>query len=240
MSTASTILAHLETVAIERARRAESPELSAKVIALKSYQQRRFSHTYADLLRGGRYGAAARFFLEELYGPSDFTRRDAQFARVVPALVRLFPVEIVDTVAALAELHALSEQLDSSMAAELDGASISGIDYIGAWQRTGRATERRAQVSLTSEVAGRLDRFTRRVLFRKSLFLMRGPARAAGLGELQRFLETGFDTFREMKGAAQFITIIEEREHALSAALFGASLDDAGDGSVSVALSRLP
>ena len=74
------------------------PELQAKVLLLKAFQRQRFARTYEDLLDTPRYGAAARFFLDELYGPTDFTRRDAQFARVVPALVRLFPPEVVETV----------------------------------------------------------------------------------------------------------------------------------------------
>ena len=107
-ATAEAILANLRTVADERARRAIRVGLAEKVSALKEFQQRRFSHTYIDLLASARYGAAARFFLSELYGPADFASRDAQFARVVPALVRLFPAEVVQTVAALAQLHALS------------------------------------------------------------------------------------------------------------------------------------
>lgn len=67
------------------------------------------------MLESKRYGAASRFFLDELYGPIDFTQRDHQFARVVPALVKLFPWQIVDTVGALAALHALSEALDTQM-----------------------------------------------------------------------------------------------------------------------------
>ena len=63
MSTsAATILAHLMTVERERAHRAVTPGLGAKVVALKVYQQRRFSHTYADLLQSPRYGPASRFF----------------------------------------------------------------------------------------------------------------------------------------------------------------------------------
>jgi hypothetical protein len=49
---------------------------------------------------------------------------------------------------------------------------------------------------------------------------MRRPAQAAGLGELQRFLESGFDTFGAMKGAAEFLDTVRDREQALSAALF--------------------
>jgi hypothetical protein len=239
-TTAATILAHLKTVDNERERRASLAGLDEKVVALKRYQQRRFSHTYADLLASPRYGAASRFFLNELYGPSDFTRRDAQFARVVPALVRLFPGEIVDTVAALAELHALSETLDTVMGEQLEVGAIADIDYIVAWQATGRMAERDAQIALTLDVAGRLDRFTRRTLVRNSLRLMRGPARAAGLTELQRFLETGFDTFRAMQGAQQFIAIVSERERALASALFGAAVSVPNDPSVQLALARLP
>ena len=59
---------------------------------------------------------------------------------------------------------------------------------------------------------------------------MRGPARAAGLSELQQFLETGFETFREMKGAHDFMAIVDERERVLSSALFGAAMQDAESG----------
>ena len=89
-ATAESILGFLEIVASEGKARAASPALLKRVQAVKAYQQRRFSHTYADLLATPRYGGAARFFLQELYGPGDFSSRDAQFARVVPALVRLF------------------------------------------------------------------------------------------------------------------------------------------------------
>ena len=241
MSTsAAVILAHLTTVDRERVRRSQTAGLDATVAALKAYQQRRFSHTYADLLQSARYGPASRFFLEELYGPTDFTRRDAQFARVVPALVCLFPNEIVETVATLAELHALSESLDTQMAIELADAQVEGISYIHAWQGTGREADRQRQISLTLEVAGRLDRFTRRVLVRNSLRLMRGPARAAGLTELQRFLEAGFDTFREMHGAQEFIAVVRTREQALASALFAATPDEVEDATTATALAALP
>lgn len=219
---AAAILGHLKVVDAERERRSALPGLNASVLALKEFQQRRFSHTYADLLLSARYGAAARFFLDELYGPSDFTRRDAQFARVVPSMARFFPNEIVETVATLAELHALSETLDTAMGTHLEGEPITAIDYIRAWQRVDHAPDRERQIALTLSLADRLDRFTRKPLLRNSLRLMRGPARVAGLSELQRVLEAGFDTFRAMDGAQEFIAIIGSREQAFAAALFAA------------------
>lgn len=219
-SNADKIFAELAVVDAERRRRAADPELARRVAALKAYQQVRFSHTYADLLASERYAPAARFFLDELYGPSDFTRRDAQFARVVPALVRLFPREIVQTVATLARLHALSESLDTEMALRAPAAALDAQTYAEAWRATGRVADREQQIVLTLDVARALDALIRKALIRNSLRLMRGPARAAGLSELQIFLEAGFDTFRAMGGAGEFVRIVDEREHLLARALF--------------------
>lgn len=234
------ILAHLATVDLERRQREGVPGLGAKVAAVKAFQQRRFEKTYADLLGSPRYGAAARFFLDELYGPGDFTQRDAQFARVVPALVRLFPQEIVETVAALGALHALSEQLDTSLAAQLQTSVLDGPAYVRAWQAAGRAEDRDQQISLTLDVAERLDRLTQRMLVRNSLRLMRAPARAAGLSDLQRFLESGFESFRAMRGAQEFISTVRARERALASQLFSTSSTDPDASALQDLLRALP
>ncbi|MEO6660104.1 MAG: hypothetical protein ABIN44_07310 [Burkholderiaceae bacterium] len=219
---ADAILAELHKVEAERARRRATTGLESKVQAIKRYQQKRFAHTYADLLASPRYAAASHFFLEELYGPGDFSRRDAQFARVVPTLDRIFPQELVDTVATLASLHALSESLDSNMGEHLMQLEVTGPAYVRAWQATARADDRERQIALTLEVASSLDRLTRKPLIRNSLRLMRGAARATGLGDLQRFLESGFETFRAMRGAKEFMSIVDERERSLCRTLFAA------------------
>lgn len=223
MPAAELIQDQLRIVETERATRAVEEGLNAKVSAIKRFQQQRFRHTYADLLLSQRHGAACRFFLEEIYGAEDFSQRDAQFARVVPSLVRLFPKEIIDTVAKLAELHAFSEQLDTEMGRRLAKPRVDAASYISAWQSTGRHSERITQIELTLDVARSLDSLTRKPLLRNGLRLMRAAAGAASLGELQRFLECGFDTFKAMNGAQEFIEIVGHRERKLSAALFGAN-----------------
>jgi len=54
------------------------------------------------------------------------------------------------------------------------------------------------------------------------------------LGALQSFLESGFDTFRAMHGASEFLAQIETRERAFAASLFRAAAGDAA------ALGQLP
>ncbi len=221
------IRAHLHSVALLRAQRQADPVLAGRVQAVKTYQARRFEHTYSDLLASPRYRGAARFFLEELYGPQEFADRDTQFARVVPALVRIFPQEVVHTVEQLGALHALSEALDDACARHLPsgqpgppGAPLDAAAYIAAWQGAGQPQAREQQIVLTQSIGKALEGFTRSRLMRTSLRLMRGPAQAAGLASLQRFLEAGFDAFGAMKGADDFLRWVSERERALAAALF--------------------
>ena len=215
------ILRGLHVVADERSQRAADPALGNAVLAVKAFQHARFQASYADMLASPRYGRAASFFLEDLYGPMDFSQRDTQFARVVPGLVRLFPADLVSTVVSLADLHALSETLDTAMARALPGPEpITGARYGQAWRTVGQPPQREQQIALMLAVGSALDRYTRNPFLRHTLRLMRGPAHAAGMGALQSFLETGFDTFREMRGAAPFLDTVAKRERALAAQMF--------------------
>jgi len=87
-----------------------------------------------------------------------------------------------------------------------------------------------------------LDRHTRSRVLRASLKAMRGPARAAGLGALQAFLETGFDAFGAMRGAREFLATIETRETALVERLFQPDAVAAATGDVASddPLAQLP
>jgi hypothetical protein len=239
-SEAERILESLAAVGREREARQAEPALHAQVEAVKAYQQSRFRRSYADLLASTRYAPAAGFFLEELYGPGDFSQRDAQFARIVPALVRLFPEDIVVTVRVLGELHALSERLDTAMARAMCQGSVGRISYLRAWQAVGEATSRELQIELILDVGRALERYTRNPVLRHSLKLMRGPASAAGLGTLQSFLERGFDSFRAMKGSDDFLRTIAARERALCERLFSAPEVDALDPPAADPLAQLP
>jgi hypothetical protein len=229
MNTAQTIR---ESVAEVERLREESrlvPAIGAAVVRLKRFQARRFAGTYADLLASQSYAAAARFFLEELYSERDYGDRDAQFARIAGAVEKLFPRDVADTAATLARLHALTESLDHGMARiePLDGHDdVDG--YVRAWKAIGRREDRQRQLETVVAVGAEMTRLTRLPGIRMMLKMMRGPASAAGMSSLQRFLEAGFDTFagvaRQRGGAERFLEIIREREQHLVDLLFDADL----------------
>ncbi|MFT3819365.1 MAG: hypothetical protein QM750_17300 [Rubrivivax sp.] len=233
-------LQHLAVVDAERQARAADPALAARVAELKRYQQCRFEQCYADLLASDRYAQAARFFLQELYGPTDFVERDRQFARIVPKIAAMMPAEVSATVGDLARLHAISERLDSKMAQALPSGELGPVSYVRAWQRVGQEAQRTAQIELVLAIGAALDRFTRRTWILAALRLMRGPAHAAGLAALQAFLESGMESFRSMRGAGEFLAIVRERETALMRALFDTNLGAISAISTSGPLQKLP
>lgn len=218
------ILDGLGRVAAERAVRRSDPSLAERVGAVKAYQQKRFERSYADLLNSARYGDASRFFLVELYGPTDFTDRDREFERIVPKLVRMFPEDVLRTLVELALLHAETEQLDTAMACALEASSCGRDDYVRAWQVVGRSEMRETQLRRVLVIGRALDQFTQHAWIVTLLRMMRRPAVLAGLGRLQHFLESGLGAFRSMGGADHFLGTIDERERALLALLFSASL----------------
>ena len=210
----------------------DHPDLGAAVGQVKRVQSQRFAGTYADLLAGGSYAAPARFFMTELYSDKDYAERDAQFSRIAGAIEKFFPAQVVETAVALAQLHALTEELDQAMA--LAWLAQEGDDdsdarrYALAWREVGRRQDRESQLTVVLRIGQEMARLTRTTGLRVMLRMMRGPASAAGLGSLQRFLECGFDTFAAMakrRGAAEeFLAIIERRESALLAMLFDSPL----------------
>ena len=217
-ATADHIHQALETVAMLRQQRAGRPDLMAANAAVKRFQARRFQASYADLLQSPRYETAARFFLHELYSDKDYAERDQQFARIASTVTKLFPQAVVDTAAALAEVHALTEQLDDAMgraAVALQSSEPAQSEagrYIACWRQVPSPVARHQQLQLVLTLGRSLDSLTRKPGLRTLLKMMRGPAAAAGLGSLQKFLEAGFDAFQTMRGADEFLKRIELRE----------------------------
>jgi hypothetical protein len=210
----------LELVRELRTARDRDPDLAARVHHIKQYQNRRFERDYVGLLASPRYGVAARFFLNDLYGPTDFSARDAQFSRIVPTLALVLPKEVVLTVRQVIELHALSEELDQQMAHAVGLGPVGDPAYQRAWRQVARRADRNRQVNLMLAVGRALDAHTRNPLLGVTLRLMRGPARLAGLGQLHEFLEAGFSAFAAMRGAQEFLDTVARNELARIDKLF--------------------
>ena len=214
---AASMEGHLRFLKELRGRETASP---ARLREVKRWQAQRLAATYADVSGEPRYQAATRFFLDDLYGPKDFSRRDQAMLRIVPVMSRILPASAVETAAMAIELDALSEDLDQRLADALGTRPLDARSYAEAYRASGERAERERQVELIDAVGHRLDALVKKPLLGKTLHLMRQPARVAGLTDLQDFLERGFDAFRRMDGADYFLALVRERETEILNRLF--------------------
>ncbi len=212
---------HLDTLRQLRGQPLTDAALARRLEEVKRWQHARLVQTYADLSADARYGPAAAFFLNELYGTKDFSKRDEEMLRIYPTLMKLLPISTVETVDLALALDALAEAFDQDMAKALSGtAPITVAVYSAAFREVGREADRRRQVELMSEVGRRLDRMVKKPLIVTALRMLRKPAHMAGLGELYEFLDHGFQAFRQMAGAEEFLATIVRRESAIMTRIF--------------------
>jgi hypothetical protein len=247
VSTADTIRNAFAQVATLRARAAADARLGRYVQHVKVFQASRFSGTYADVLQHPEhdYAKAAQFFLTKLYSPADHSDRDAQFAKIAGAIEKLFPAKVGTLAVRLAQLHALTEELDLTLAGAWASSATdknlampieAGLvihksmvkGYVQAWRHMGRHDDRQRQLATVLDIGRELGNLTRMPGLRHLLRMMRGPARSANLASLQLFLEQGFDTFSALSqtqgGVRGFLELIAVREAALLNQLFDADL----------------
>ncbi len=198
--------------------------VAAMLPLLRRWQAQRLARTYADLSSQPRYKAATTFFLEDLYGPKDFSARDEELLKIVPVMQKILPDKAVETAALAVELEALSEALDHALAKALAPGPLDEARYAEAYRKSSTREERIHQIDLVEAVGRRLDALVKKPLIGGTLKLMRKPAHMAGLGDLQDFLEEGYRAFRTMKGCDEFLSALHTREMAILNRLFsGAS-----------------
>lgn len=203
-----------------KALRGPGSQPPARLAEVKAWQAERLARTYADLASQPRYAAATRFFLDDLYGPKDFSARDQELLRIAPMMARVLPASAVETAALAIELEALSEALDQRLSVALEPGPLDEAAYARAYRASSTPQERLRQIDLIEAVGRRLDALVRKPFVASTLKVMRTPAHLAGLADLQDFLEEGFAAFRTMNGSDEFLAALRTRETELLTRLF--------------------
>jgi hypothetical protein len=144
--------------------------------------------------------------------------------KVLPIMTTMLPVSGLRTLLLAVEVDALSERFDAEMVAvlgkRLDQDGLTMDDYAAAYRQVGDRDGRELQIRLIGETGEALDALAHKTFAGAALKLMHGPAQLAGLGELHAFLERGFNAFRSLRRADEFLETIVQRERELMVSLF--------------------
>lgn len=194
--------------------------LTASIRHLQAWQTKRLLITHADLWQSKRFKPAMQFFIDELYGPKDFSQRDNELARVVPKMAKLLPEKALLSLQAALKLNALSLELDLSLIQELGQDVLNHDSYFSSYKACDNKAKREEQIQLLENLGVDLAQVVKISGISAILMLSRKPAKVAGVKSLHEFLEKGFKSFKKLGNVNDFIDPIISRERKIMHALF--------------------
>lgn len=179
---------------------------------------------YADFRATEDYAGAVDFVISDLTGIG-ISKRDEDFARVVPAMAKMLPFSALTTVASAMEINARILEINVGICRALfqnreTDYEITEREYCQACRSSSQLDEFLELISLTMQVGDSLDRVMQIPMIGMTLRAMRAPARMAGFGDLQEFLETGHKTFHAIKDVNQFMSDISRRMREVFTRIF--------------------
>ncbi len=194
--------------------------LDPDVALLRAWQSRRLARTYQDLLDDERHRPACEFFLEDIYGPYDFSQRDHDIEQMYAFTRRFVPDSMLRPLAVTVELHQLSETLDRQLLNVLLKQlgvtdAITPELYAEGYRLCDNYATRVHQIELIEEICERIDGIVRNPLTGPTLSVAKRPLRNAGHVALVNFLDRGFTSFKHMHGSQHFRATIKQRELSL-------------------------
>ncbi|WP_460312175.1 FFLEELY motif protein [Aliiglaciecola aliphaticivorans] len=195
-------------------------QLTEPLRALQHWQTKRLLATHQDLWQNKRFRPAMGFFIDELYGPKDFSQRDQELARVVPKMAKIIPKQALESLEAALRLNSLSLALDIALTEHLNAAPVNRESYALAYVKSDNQAQREEQIVLLERLGVDLADVVKIKGISTLLMLSRKPAKMAGVESLHQFLESGFKAFKKLGNVDEFIQPIITRERALKNALF--------------------
>ena len=194
---------------------AEKSNLVDTIKAVQTWQCKRLLASHQQMYQQKRFKPAVEFFIDELYGPNDFSQRDQDIARIVPKMSKFLPEKALQSLASALHLNTLSFELDLDLARQLAGSEINRASYAKAYVDCDNLATRQQQIDYIHTLGSDLADVVKMKGIASLLFISRKPAKIAGVLALHEFLEKGFKAFKNLGNVQDFILPIVEKERII-------------------------
>jgi hypothetical protein len=196
--------------------------LTDTIRELQTWQTDRLLTTHDDLWNSKRFKPVMQFFVDELYGPKDFSQRDIELQLAVPKMARIIPNKGLKSLNTALRLNCLSLELDIALVQRLGSDTINRSSYFDCYRQSSNQPQREEQIQLLENLSLDLPKVVKVPGISVILILSRKPAKIAGIESLQTFLEKGFNSFKKIGNVHDFIDPVISREREMMRALFAA------------------
>jgi hypothetical protein len=194
---------------------AEKAELMTTIKVVQSWQCKRLLVSHQHMYQQQRFRPAVEFFINELYGPNDFSQRDKDIARIVPKMSTFLPQKALQSLASALHLNTLSFELDFELAKKLVNTEINSDTYAKAYISCDNLANRQQQIDYIRTLGNDLADVVKMKGIASLLYISRKPAKMAGVLALHEFLEKGFKSFKNLGNVEDFITPLVNKEREI-------------------------
>lgn len=184
-------------------------------LALQIFQSNRLRRDYSDLAAIPQYEPVGEFFFTEMYGPRDFSDRNAG-ARKIQHFLHILPGVRLRDIEEVLDLLDLTVRLDDGLA-QLMISRDTGVDFDEAtyeqiYREADNYDERFRQLELIRKSLYNVFHLSRSQLLGIGLHRSRLVARLAGIEAAHTFLVKGYDALHGVTDIDLFAHTVYDRE----------------------------
>ncbi len=203
-----------------------NPQLAARLSAIQNWQKKRMQHVHAELFSIPEHHLMTQYFLNQLYGGSNFNVLAEQCERVLQTAKTfegLLPASVINTALKATELSVLAIELDQELALRLDrdllddrqDPAINDQQMIQLCRSANQLSARFHQFDLLDELGDSLDKYVRSKVIHSIFKLSKGLSTRYGLNSLYQFTDEGFEAMKPLKSAKDFVGEFTQGERAM-------------------------
>lgn len=197
-----------------------NPALAQKLNEVQTWQRGRIKKTHQALFSQPANRLMGEYFVNRLYGGTEFDVLAKQLARIVPKaqkLERLAPSTALETGTLGIHSAILAIELDLHLAQWLlaQDLPVTHDNMLLAYRNVNEAAERRAQLASLKEVCYRTDKYINSFMLQKAFALAKKTAYKYNFHPLYDFIAEGFAAIKPLRSVAGFIEPVCERELAI-------------------------
>jgi len=194
-----------------------NPQLAARLSSVQNWQKKRMQHVHAELFSVPEHRLMTQYFLNQLYGGSNFNELAEQCERVLKAAKTfegLLPAGVINTALIATELSVLAIELDQELAQRLDRDLLDDTDdpaindkqMIQLCRSANQLNHRFHQFDLLDELSNSLDKYVKSKFVHSVFKLSKGLSTRYGLHSLYQFTDEGFEAMKPLKSAKDFVS----------------------------------
>jgi hypothetical protein len=226
-----------------------NPQLAARLSMIQNWQKKRMQHVHAALFAVPEHHLITQYFLNQLYGGSNFDVLAEQCERVLNAtkvFEGLLPDRTVSTALKASELSVLAIELDQQLAQLMDhdllddhqDPAINDQYMIQLCRSANQASARYHQFNLLDELGANLDKYVRSKLIHSIFKLSKGLSTRYELNALYQFADEGFAAMKPLQSAKNFVGEFTQGERDLIEQVYAGNQNPFGRRAKQIQASR--